>query len=177
MATKPLRALLSVWHKELVVPLAQRIHALGGELWASAGTAHFLQTQAALPVHSIESLTGFTALLGGRVKTLHPMIFAGLLARPEDPLPDDIPRWNLVAVELYPFDRNAENWVELIDIGGVSLLRAAAKNFAAVWAIAGPEAMNLPERPWMSMGDCRLSLSVSPMQQRLSNTAHAMMPR
>ncbi len=139
MATEPLRALLSVWHKEAVVPLARRIHALGGELWASAGTANFLQTQANLPVRSVEELTGFGELLGGRVKTLHPAIFAGLLARPEDPLPAHIPRWNLVAVELYPFDRSAENWVELIDIGGVSLLRAAAKNFAAVWAVPGPD--------------------------------------
>lgn len=140
MATEPLRALLSVWHKEAVVPLARRMHELGGELWASAGTARFLQTQAHLPVRSVEELTGFGELLGGRVKTLHPKVFAGLLARPDDPLPPDIPRWNVVVVELYPFDRSAENWVELIDIGGVSLLRAAAKNFAAVWAIPGPEA-------------------------------------
>lgn len=139
MATEPLRALLSVWHKETVVPLARRIHELGGELWASAGTARFLQTQAHLPARSIEALTGFTELLGGRVKTLHPHIFAGLLARPEDSLPPDIPRWNVVVVELYPFDRKVEDWVERIDIGGVSLLRAAAKNFAAIWVIAGPE--------------------------------------
>lgn len=131
------RALLSVWHKEAVLPLAQAIEKAGGEIWASAGTARFLQN-AGLPAQSIEKLTGFADLLEGRVKTLHPAVFAGILARPEDVLPPEYLLWDLVAVELYPFDRATENWVELIDIGGVSLLRAAAKNFARVWVVPGP---------------------------------------
>ncbi|GIV25159.1 MAG: bifunctional phosphoribosylaminoimidazolecarboxamide formyltransferase/inosine monophosphate cyclohydrolase [Bacteroidia bacterium] len=137
MAAEPLRALLSVWHKDQVLPLAQALYNQGAELWASAGTARFL-SEAGLPVHSLEALTGFTELLGGRVKTLHPQVFAGLLARPGEPLPPDWPTWNIVVVELYPFARTQEGWEELIDVGGVSLLRAAAKNYARVWAIPGP---------------------------------------
>lgn len=137
MAAEPLRALVSVWHKAQVLPLVQALHSYGAELWASAGTARFL-SEAGLPVQSLEALTGFAELLGGRVKTLHPRVFAGLLARPEETLPPEWPQWNIVAVELYPFTRSREDWEELIDIGGVSLLRAAAKNYARVWAIPGP---------------------------------------
>ncbi|MCX7607147.1 MAG: hypothetical protein N2170_07795 [Bacteroidia bacterium] len=137
MNKEPIRALLSVWHKELLIPLAEKIHECEGEVWASAGTAQALE-EAGLPVRRIESLTGFTELLGGRVKTLHPTIFSGILARSPEELPPGHPIWNLVAVELYPFHREAENWIELIDIGGVSLLRAAAKNYARVWVIPGP---------------------------------------
>ena len=136
MASEPIQALLSVWHKEEALPLAKTILEVGGTLWASAGTARFLQEKG-LPAQSIESLTGFAELVGGRVKTLHPAIFSGILARPGEPLPEGFPQWNLVAVELYPFTAEAHDWVELIDIGGVSLLRAAAKNFARVWAIPG----------------------------------------
>ncbi|GIV22700.1 MAG: hypothetical protein N3A68_06540 [Bacteroidia bacterium] len=136
MASEPIQALLSVWHKEEALPLAKTILEVGGTLWASAGTARFLQEKG-LPAQSIEGLTGFAELLGGRVKTLHPAIFSGILARPGEPLPEGFPQWNLVAVELYPFTPEAPDWIELIDIGGVSLLRAAAKNFARVWAIAG----------------------------------------
>ncbi len=107
MAAEPLRALLSVWHKDQVLPLAQALYNQGAELWASAGTARFL-SEAGLPVHSLEALTGFTELLGGRVKTLHPQVFAGLLARPGEPLPPDWPTWNIVVVELYPFARTQE---------------------------------------------------------------------
>lgn len=143
-----LRALFSVWNKERAVPLAQRIYQLGGEIWASAGTAKAF-SEAGVPVRSVEALTGFTDLLGGRVKTLHPAVFAGILARPGEALPAPYLPWDIVVVEVYPFQRETEAWVDLIDIGGVSLLRAAAKNYERVWPIVGPdhyqEAMSLLE--------------------------------
>ncbi|MCX7763961.1 MAG: bifunctional phosphoribosylaminoimidazolecarboxamide formyltransferase/IMP cyclohydrolase [Bacteroidia bacterium] len=138
METKPLRAFFSVWDKGQALPLAQAVQQLGGEIWASAGTARSF-AEWGVPVQSIETLTGFSELLGGRVKTLHPVIFAGILARPEESLPPPSLMWDMVVVELYPFDRASEEWIELIDIGGVSLLRAAAKNYARVWAIFGPD--------------------------------------
>ncbi|MCS7161944.1 MAG: hypothetical protein NZ958_01265 [Bacteroidia bacterium] len=128
--------LFSVWDKERALPLARAMAAAGGELWASAGTCAAFQA-AGLEVRSIESLTGFSNLLDGRIKTLHPAIFAGLLARPSDTLPSEIPRWEVLVVDWYPFSEGALD-VEQIDIGGVSLLRAAAKNYACVWPIPGP---------------------------------------
>ncbi|MCS6790035.1 MAG: hypothetical protein NZ580_03555 [Bacteroidia bacterium] len=160
-----LNVLFSVYHKESVLPLARRFHETGALLWATAGTAHFLRAQG-LPAHSIEELTGFSDLLGGRVKTLHPSIFAGILARPEDELPINQPRWQAVVVELYPFQREAPQWVELIDIGGVSLLRAAAKNYAAVWAIPGPDYYEA------ALEDIEKYCGVPPVEVRFQYAAH-----
>lgn len=133
-----MRALFSVWNKEKALPLAQEVQRLGGEIWASGGTAKAF-SEAGVSVRSVETLTGFAELLGGRVKTLHPAIFAGILARPGESLPSEYPAWDIVVVEVYPFQREAEHWIELIDIGGVSLLRAAAKNYARIWSVVGPE--------------------------------------
>ncbi|MDW8416975.1 MAG: bifunctional phosphoribosylaminoimidazolecarboxamide formyltransferase/IMP cyclohydrolase [Bacteroidia bacterium] len=127
-----------MWDKVRVLPLAKRVYDLGGEIWASGGTSRAL-IEAGLPAKSVEELTGFAELLDGRVKTLHPAVFAGILARSEETLPLDHPRWNMVVVEVYPFQREAESWIELIDIGGVSLLRAAAKNYENVWPVVGPD--------------------------------------
>ncbi|MCS7297871.1 MAG: hypothetical protein RMK19_01345 [Bacteroidia bacterium] len=144
-----MRFLFSVWNKEEVLPLARLAANLGAEIWASSGTARTFMEEG-IPTHSIELLTGFSELLGGRVKTLHPAIFAGILARSPDELPSTAPIWDVVVVELYPFEREKEEWIELIDIGGVTLLRAAAKNFRRTWAVAGPshyrEAIHLLER-------------------------------
>ncbi|MEN2993303.1 MAG: hypothetical protein ABDH91_07090 [Bacteroidia bacterium] len=137
MAASRFRVLFSVWDKGRALPLAQAMAATGGELWASAGTCAAFQA-AGLEVRSIESLTGFSNLLDGRIKTLHPTIFAGLLARPTDTLPPEIPRWDILVVDWYPFSEAALD-VEQIDIGGISLLRAAAKNYACVWPIPGPD--------------------------------------
>lgn len=158
--------LLSVYHKASVLPLAQRFHEKGATLWATAGTAQFLRAQG-LPIHSVEELTGFTELLGGRVKTLHPRIFAGILARPEDTLPPNQPRWHSVVVELYPFQREAPQWIELIDIGGVSLLRAAAKNYAAVWVIPGPDYYETAQQ------DIERYNGIPPLEVRYQYAAHA----
>ena len=143
------RALISVSDKTGLTSFAHKLHDAGVELIASGGSASQL-ADAGLPVTPTEALTGFPELLGGRVKTLHPAIHSGILARrtPEHLaelaqhglLPID-----LVVVNLYPFQRTvAEPGVDLadaieqIDIGGVALLRAAAKNFESVAVVCEP---------------------------------------
>ncbi len=142
-------ALLSVSDKSGLVEFARELHEQGFRLIASGGTGQVL-ARAGLPVTSVEALTGFPELLGGRVKTLHPAIHAGILARRIPAHLDELARQglapiDLVAVNLYPFQetvsRNAvseEEAVEQIDIGGVALLRAAAKNHAAVTVVCDP---------------------------------------
>jgi phosphoribosylaminoimidazolecarboxamide formyltransferase / IMP cyclohydrolase len=142
------RALISVWDKDGVDELAHGLVELGWELVSSGGTAAFL-TEHGLAVTSVEEVTGAPELLGGRVKTLHPAIHAGILARRD--LPEDlevlaeqgIEPIDLVCVDLYPFttaaarrDRTEAEIVELIDVGGPTMLRAAAKNFAHVTAVS-----------------------------------------
>lgn len=142
-------ALLSVWDKTGLVALAGRLAAAGWRLIASGGTARALEA-AGLAVTPVERITGEPEMLGGRVKTLHPAIHAGLLARGTD---EDLamlrargwPAIDLVVVNLYPFeqviaDPNATpaEAIENIDIGGVALLRAAAKNYDRVAVLCDP---------------------------------------
>jgi phosphoribosylaminoimidazolecarboxamide formyltransferase/IMP cyclohydrolase len=142
------RALISVWDKEGVDELARGLVELGWELVASGGTATFL-TEHGLAVTRVEEVTEAPEILGGRVKTLHPAIHAGILARRD--LPEDLETLaeqgiepiDLVCVDLYPFtsaagrpDRTEAEIVELIDVGGPTMLRAAAKNFADVAAVS-----------------------------------------
>jgi phosphoribosylaminoimidazolecarboxamide formyltransferase / IMP cyclohydrolase len=142
------RALLSVWDKTGSDEFARGLHELGWELVSSGGTASFLEEQG-LPVTRVEEVTAAPEMLGGRVKTLHPRIHAGILARRE--LEDDmatlaaqeIETFELVCVSLYPFASAAgrrgaveADVVEMIDVGGPSMLRAAAKNFAHVAAVS-----------------------------------------
>ncbi len=142
------RALLSVADKTGLIPLAQALHRAGAELVSTGGTAAAL-CAAGLPVLRLEDVTGFPEMLGGRVKTLHPAVHAGLLARgvPEDLA--ELGRYgispiDLVAVTLYPFEEAAARGVampeavEEVDIGGVTLLRAAAKNWARVTVLSDP---------------------------------------
>jgi phosphoribosylaminoimidazolecarboxamide formyltransferase/IMP cyclohydrolase len=136
-------ALLSVWDKTGLAELGTRLNAAGWRLIASGGTARALE-RSGLPVTSVAELTGEPEMLDGRVKTLHPAIHAGLLARDtEADLAALSERgWtpiDLAVVNLYPFeavvsraDVSVEEAIENIDIGGVALLRAAAKNFARV---------------------------------------------
>jgi phosphoribosylaminoimidazolecarboxamide formyltransferase / IMP cyclohydrolase len=145
------RALISAYDKSGLTPFARGLADLGFELVASGGTATFLQ-EAGLQVTKVEQITEFPELLEGRVKTLHPRIHAGILAR-RGREPDEaelaeqrIEPFELVCVNLYPFekgaagvDANEASLVELIDIGGPSLLRGAAKNFASVAAVCRPE--------------------------------------
>jgi phosphoribosylaminoimidazolecarboxamide formyltransferase/IMP cyclohydrolase len=144
------RALLSVADKTGLVDLGRALHTLGVELISTGGTARAL-TGAGLPVREVAELTGFPEMLDGRVKTLHPAIHGGILARRDDPahlrqLGDrGIPTIDLVVVALYPFEATvsrpgvtAAEAVEQIDIGGVALIRAAAKNHAAVAVLVDP---------------------------------------
>jgi phosphoribosylaminoimidazolecarboxamide formyltransferase / IMP cyclohydrolase len=147
-----MRALISVYDKTGLQEFARGLAELDFELVASGGTADFLETEVGLDVERVEELTGVAELLGGRVKTLHPGIHAAILAR-RDHAEDaatleahEIRPFDLVCVNLYPFSDvagrfgvRAEEAVEMIDIGGPSLLRGAAKNFAYVAPVCRPE--------------------------------------
>src|SRR6266704_2020557 len=144
----PRRALVSVSDKEGLVEFARGLRVLGFELIGSEGTAKTLK-DAGLPVLTVADYTGLHEGLGGRVKTLHPKIFAGILAPrgDEKDLADlgAVPI-DLVVVNLYPFETTVtkpgvalEEAIENIDIGGVSLIRAAAKNATRVSVIVRPE--------------------------------------
>jgi phosphoribosylaminoimidazolecarboxamide formyltransferase/IMP cyclohydrolase len=137
-----MRALISVYDKSGLAEFAGGLAELGAELVASGGTAAFLEEHG-LEVTPVESLTEVPELLGGRVKTLHPNVHAGILARRdrEDDLEalaeHGIEPFDLVCVNLYPFE--SDPGVELIDVGGPAMLRAAAKNFAHVTPVSRPE--------------------------------------
>jgi len=142
------RALISTYTKPPYLSFVRELAAQGVELYASGGTAAFLQ-KSGISVISLDSLTGFSDLLGGRVKTLHPRVFAGILARStaEDlasvEAVGSVP-FDVVVVDLYPFEAardkglRGEELVELIDIGGVALLRAAAKAYDRVLVLSSP---------------------------------------
>ena len=144
------RALLSVSDKSGLVEFAQGLVERGFDLVSTGGTARALQ-QAGLPVTAIADVTGFPEMMDGRVKTLHPLVHGGILARRDRP--DDlasakahgITLIDLVIVNLYPFVNAASNpetpfdaLIEEIDIGGPSMVRAAAKNFAGVLVVVSP---------------------------------------
>ncbi|MGQ0600588.1 MAG: bifunctional phosphoribosylaminoimidazolecarboxamide formyltransferase/IMP cyclohydrolase [Anaerolineales bacterium] len=143
------KALLSVHDKTGLVEFARGLHALGWQLIASGGTAKFLR-ESALPVTEVSDYTGSPEILGGRVKTLHPAIHGGLLARDIDPDRADLQRLNfdyidLVACNLYPFEQTIAKpgvtlaeAIENVDIGGVALIRAAAKNHERVTLLCDP---------------------------------------
>ncbi len=150
MNRKPIRkALLSVYHKDGLEPIARRLHQLGVELISTGGTKSYLEALN-LPVTAVEDLTSYPSILGGRVKTLHPKIFGGILAqRQTDHLNQlrqyEIPEIDLVVVDLYPFEQTVAEGagetdvIEKIDIGGIALIRAAAKNFNDVVIVPSRE--------------------------------------
>lgn len=141
------RALVSVWDKSGILDLARALVAAGADIISTGGTAQALR-DAALPVTTIESVTGYPAILDGRVKTLHPAIFAAILGRDEPAHRRQlnelgIAPLDLVVVNLYPFEARGSRApmneaVELIDVGGVSLIRAAAKNWVRVAVLCDP---------------------------------------
>ncbi len=147
-----MRALISVYDKTGLEEFARGLTEVGCELVASGGTADYLETEVGLDVERVEELTGVAEMLGGRVKTLHPRIHAAILAR-RDHAEDiatleeqGIRPFDIVCVNLYPFHEVAgrygvreEEAVEMIDVGGPSMLRGAAKNFAHVAPICRPE--------------------------------------
>lgn len=136
-------ALISVYHKNGLAPVIEALHALGVTLYATGGTQTFIE-EMKIPVVPVEDLTAYPSILGGRVKTLHPKIFGGILSRranAEDIAQIEeyeIPELDLVIVDLYPFEATVKSTadessiIEKIDIGGISLIRAAAKNFSDV---------------------------------------------
>lgn len=140
-------ALISVFYKDGLEPVVRRLHELGVTLYSTGGTQTFIE-QLGIPCISVESVTGYPSILGGRVKTLHPKVFGGILARRD--FADDknhvaefeIPLYDLVIVDLYPFEETVKSTtdekaiIEKIDIGGVSLIRAAAKNYNDVCIVA-----------------------------------------
>ncbi len=145
------RALLSVSDKSGLVEFARALATRGFDLVSTGGTARALQ-QAGLAVVGISDVTGFPEMMDGRVKTLHPRVHGGILARrgrPEDlasAAEHQITLIDLVVVNLYPFVKAASNpetpfegLIEEIDIGGPSLVRAAAKNFRDVLVVVSPE--------------------------------------
>ena len=133
-------ALISVFHKEGLVPIVKKLDELGVNIYSTGGTQSFIEEQGII-VNRVEDLTTYPSILGGRVKTLHPNVFGGILARRE--LDSDkkqlnkykIPEIDLIIVNLYPFEKTVSSGakeqeiIEKIDIGGISLIRAAAKNF------------------------------------------------
>ncbi len=143
------RALVSVWDKTGLESFASRLSKAGVEIYATGGTGKALSA-AGIDFKHLDELTGFTQLIGGRVKTLHPNVFAGILARrdlPEHMQSIDekgIPAFDLIAVNLYPFEDtlsktdDLDSRLEMIDIGGVALIRAAAKNFKSVVVLCDP---------------------------------------
>ena len=144
-----MRALLSVYNKSGIVQLAQDLHRLGVELVSTGGT-HRALAEAGLPVRQVADLTGFPEILDGRVKTLHPAVHGGLLARRDRPQHlrelerHGIAPVDVVVVNLYPFVESAarglplDEVLEQIDIGGPTLLRAAAKNYPFVLVVVDP---------------------------------------
>src|SRR5579875_880347 len=164
------RALLSVSDKTGIIEFARGLADLGIEIVSTGGTAREL-SQAGIPVRAISELTGFPEIMDGRVKTLHPKLYAGLLAVRDDPAhleaarEHDVEPVDLVCVNLYPFERTAAlrgvsdaEVIENIDIGGPTMIRAAAKNHRFAAPVVSPESYDAVLAELRESGP-RLSLS------------------
>ncbi|MDR9399514.1 bifunctional phosphoribosylaminoimidazolecarboxamide formyltransferase/IMP cyclohydrolase [Salibacter sp.] len=140
-------ALISVFHKDNLEPIVKKLNDEGVNIYSTGGTQKFIEDQG-VPVNKVEELTSYPSILGGRVKTLHPKVFGGILARrhesgDKEQLSEfEIPEFDLVIVDLYPFEETVasgaseQDIIEKIDIGGISLIRAAAKNFRDVMIVS-----------------------------------------
>ena len=140
-------ALISVFYKDNLEPIIHQLNSLGVNIFSTGGTEKFI-TDLGVKVIPVEDLTSYPSILGGRVKTLHPKVFGGILTRRNHPGDQEqiaqyeIPEIDLVIVDLYPFeetvksDASEQEIIEKIDIGGISLIRAAAKNHQDVVIIA-----------------------------------------
>ena len=150
MAKKIQSALISVFHKDGLEPLVKMLHKQGVTLYSTGGTQSFIEGLG-IPITAVESLTSYPSIFGGRVKTLHPKIFGGILYRREDQGDQsqaaeyEVPSIDLVIVDLYPFESTVASGgshadiIEKIDIGGISLIRAAAKNYKDVLIVSSME--------------------------------------
>jgi phosphoribosylaminoimidazolecarboxamide formyltransferase / IMP cyclohydrolase len=148
-------ALISVFYKDGLDEIVRELHRSGVVMYSTGGTASYIEALG-LPVEKIEQLTDYPSILGGRVKTLHPKVFGGILARRS--LQEDVaqmesyalPSFDLVMVDLYPFTETLRQTsdeaaiIEKIDIGGVSLIRAAAKNYTDVLVVSSKS-----DYPWL----------------------------
>ena len=140
-------ALISVFDKDGLDPIVEKLNALGVEIFSTGGTADYIEKLGS-NVTRVESITDYPSILGGRVKTLHPKVFGGILNRRSEVNDQkeianyEIPPIDLVIVDLYPFEETvasggtAQEIIEKIDIGGIALIRAAAKNHADVVCVA-----------------------------------------
>ncbi len=151
-------ALISVFNKEGIAEIASELHALNYKIYSTGGTEKFIR-DLDIPVIPVEEVTDYPSILGGRVKTLHPKVFGGILNRRDfendqkEVAQYEIPNLDVVIVDLYPFEKTVasgaseEDIIEKIDIGGISLIRAAAKNFKDVFCVSSqedyPEFLNL----------------------------------
>lgn len=148
---KPIKkALISVYYKDGLDSIIKKLDQKGVEFYSTGGTYDFIRSLG-MQCHKIEDLTGYPSILGGRVKTLHPKVFGGILGRPDldqditDMSDYSIDPFDLVVVNLYPFSETVKSGaahsdiIEKIDIGGISLIRAAAKNYKHVVCISSPD--------------------------------------
>lgn len=149
-AKKIQSALISVFHKDGLSPIIQRLNDLGVTLYSTGGTEKFIKEQG-VDVIPVEDITNYPSIFGGRVKTLHPKVFGGILHRRDnesdkaEAIQYEIPPIDLVIVDLYPFEETVasgaskEDIIEKIDIGGIALIRGAAKNFNDVVIVSSRE--------------------------------------
>lgn len=143
-------ALISVFDKDGLDAIVKQLNSYGVTIYSTGGTQDFIE-KLNIPVERVEDLTSYPSILGGRVKTLHPKVFGGILTRRENKTDQEqiaeyeIPEIDLVIVDLYPFEKTVasgashEDIIEKIDIGGISLIRAAAKNYDDVVIIPSKE--------------------------------------
>lgn len=153
MQKKISSALVSVYCKDNLEPLLRLLNQYGVQFYSTGGTQQFIESLQ-LPVKAVEELTGYPSVFGGRVKTLHPKVFGGILYRRdlaedrEQAVRYDIPAIDMVIVDLYPFEETVASGaseariIEKIDIGGIALIRAAAKNFNDVLIVSSREQYN-----------------------------------
>jgi len=140
-------ALISVFNKDGLEPIVKKLDELGITIYSTGGTEKFIK-DLGINVIPVEDITSYPSILGGRVKTLHPKVFGGILNR-QDHEGDvkeleqyEIPQIDIVIVDLYPFEKTVasgapeQDIIEKIDIGGISLIRAAAKNFKDVTCVS-----------------------------------------
>ncbi len=151
MSTKKAKsALISVFHKDGLEPIVRKFKELGITIYSTGGTENFIK-ELGIEVVPVEKVTSYPSILGGRVKTLHPKVFGGILNR-QDNESDiaqleefEIPQLDIIIVDLYPFEKTVasgateEDIIEKIDIGGISLIRAAAKNYKDVLCVSSME--------------------------------------
>ncbi len=147
---KATSALISVFHKDGLAPIVKKLHELGITLYSTGGTEKFIR-ELGIDVVPVEQVTSYPSILGGRVKTLHPKVFGGILNRQDNENDQaqlaefDIPQLDIVIVDLYPFEKTVasgaseQDIIEKIDIGGISLIRAAAKNYKDVLCVSSME--------------------------------------